>query len=113
MKKINFKNLFKAGNRSDDFGTAVAWPVNFVRDWRVIVLIFAVGLIFLSSFGLQIYLSNQIAGGYLTPILSSSDATVKTINLKKLNTDVAIMDARQVNFNKLKSTQSKLADPSN
>lgn len=102
MKKKTIKNIPRS----------VAWPLHAVRDWRIIVLVFAVGLISLSFFAWRIYLSNKIAGGYLSPGIEVSDMNVKTIDKKRLETDLLILETRQADYLKLKSTQIKLLDPS-
>ncbi len=112
MKKINFKNLFKKKDKPEALGPSAAWPVSFVRDWKIIVWIFAVGMISLSVFCLQIYLSNKIAGGFLASPDVTSDVPVKTINLNKLKADILIMETRQADYLNLKSSSKKPGDPS-
>ena len=111
MKKINFNNVFKKKTVPPDFGKSVAWPVNAIRDWKIVVLIFAVGVIVLSVFALYIYSSNQIGGGYLTSDTVNPDIAVKTLNLKKLEADISVLENKQADFLKLKATRPKLVDP--
>ena len=69
MKKIGFKKIFpRIGHRlkAEVFHEPVDWHRRVIRDWRIIVLCFALILIALSLFAWQIYLSDQIAGGYLS-----------------------------------------------
>lgn len=75
------------------------------------VLCFAVGLIFLSFFAWRIYLSNEIAGGYLTPAVEISSQTIKTIDKKKLEADILIWENKQADYLMLKSKPNKLIDP--
>ena len=116
MKKINFnidfKSLFKKKPETVDFEGTAAWPVHFMRDWKILVLVFAVGLISLSAFSWQIYLSDKIAGGYLAPAMESSDVLIKTIDQKRLRADLLILQTKQSDYLKLKANQPKLVDPS-
>jgi len=112
MKKINFKNIFKREVKAGDIETTMAWPTHFLRDWKIIVLIFALGMIIISIFSLQIYLSNEIAGGYLNQGTKTPATLVKVIDQKRLQADVDILKARQANFLKLKTNRPSLIDPS-
>ena len=112
MKNLHFRNPFR---KKEDFNLkkeSVYWPGNFHRDWRIIVTVFAVGLLVLSVFAWHIYLSNHIAGGYLAPTAGDVAVSVKIINTKKLQADLLILETKQADYLKLKSNQAKLIDPS-
>ncbi len=111
MKKIDFKKLFKKKNNQITVGPALAWPINFIRDWKMVVLIFAVGLVLLSLFAWNIYLSDQIAGGYLASEAVPADTIIKTIDQKKLNNNLLILETRRADYLKIKSSGLKLVDP--
>ena len=113
MKKINFKKIFRGKSSAPGIEPSMAWPINYIRDWKVIVLVFAVGMISLSLFGWNIYLSNQIAGGYLAPEDVSTDVLpAKIIKLSKLQADITLLETKQSDYLKLKGSQVKLSDPS-
>jgi hypothetical protein len=112
MKNIDLKNIFKKREEKVTAGPAMAYPVHFVRDWKIMVLCFAVGFIALSIFSWQIYLSNEIAGGYLSSEAVSTEPTTKPIDQKKLKANILIMETRQAEFLKIKANRSKLIDPS-
>jgi hypothetical protein len=84
---------------------------NSIRDWKIIVLFFALILFALSFFAWQIYLSNQIAGGYLAPEIETSDTIIKTIDQKRLQADLLLLENRQTEYLKLKADRLKLVDP--
>ncbi len=112
MKKINIKFLFRKKNRTDHSDEAGVWPVNYFRDWKIMVLSFAVGLIILSIFSWHIYLGNKIAGGYFVPEINSTDASTKIVDLKRLKNNLLLLDSKQEEFLKLKANHPKLVDPS-
>jgi hypothetical protein len=83
-----------------------------IRDWKIIISVFGVGLISLSVFGWWIYLSDKIAGGYLTPKVETSEMLIKTLDEKRLKSSLLILETKQADFLRLKEISSKLADPS-
>ncbi len=111
MKKINLKNLFKNKNKLIDFKPVKVWPFPFAHDWKIIVLIFALVLISLSLFAWKIYLSDKIAAGYLEPDIESSNLIIKTIDQKRLEKALLILETKQSDYLKLKNSQTKLVDP--
>jgi len=110
MKNIDLKNIFKKKN--DVFGTSMASPIYFVRDWKNIVLVFAFALISLSIFAWHIYLSDKIGGGYFTSEPEPSAMIFKTINRERLQEDLLLLENRQIDFLQLKATQPNVVDPS-
>ena len=116
MKKINFnlnlKNLFKKKVKAADLDSAAAWPVHFMRDWKIGVITFAVGLILLSAFAWQVYLSDKIGGGYLAPEPTPAETAAKTIDKSKLQADLLGLQTKQAAGLKLETSQPKLVDPS-
>lgn len=112
MKNIDLKNIFKKKEEESNIGPVMAYPVHFVRDWKIMVLCFATGFIVLSIFSWKIYLSNEIAGGYLSTEAISTEPTTKPINQEKLKADILIMERRQAEFLNIKANRSKLIDPS-
>jgi len=112
MKKINFSKIFRKKIKNSNFDSSAAWPVHQIRDWKIIILIFAVCLVALSGFSWRIYLSDKIAGGFLNLEEEYSDSPIKTINQKRLRTDIVLMEEKEANFLELKSNPSKLVDPS-
>jgi len=86
--------------------------VNFIRDWKIMVLIFAIGLASLSFLAWQIYLSDRIGGGYLTPELPPSNISIKTVDEKKLQAGLLMLENKQIDYLKLQAEQTKLVDPS-
>lgn len=88
-----------------DFGN------NYMRDWKIIVLVFAGGLVLLSVFAWQIYLSNQIAGGFLSLTEEVPAVPIRTISEKRLRADLEILQNRQTDFSKNKNNPVKLIDP--
>jgi len=111
MKKIDFKKFFRRKSNTIIVGPALAWPINFIRDWKMVVLVFAVGLASLSIFSWKIYLSNQIAGGYLASEAVLSDTIIKTIDQKKLSNNLLILETRGTDYLKVKSAGLKLVNP--
>jgi len=112
MKKINFKFLLKKKNTSGDINLVTAWPVNYARDWKIMVLVFAVGLILLSIFSWRIYLGNKIAGGYFVPEINSADVPTKIVDLSRLRNNLLLLDAMQEAFSEFKKDRPKMVDPS-
>jgi hypothetical protein len=111
MKNIDLKNIFRRKNKKIDQGHSLAWPIYYIRDWKIMVLCFAVGLVLLSLFAWKIYLSNQIAGGYLAPVIESSSAKTRTVDIKKLEASLLILEDQQAEYLKFKSNRNKLIDP--
>lgn len=115
MKNIltmDLKDLFSGKFKAESSSVPNSHPINFARDWKIIVLIFIVGLISLSSFAWEIYLSDQIAGGYLISSEEPFSVSVKMIDEKRLKADLLILDTRQADYLKLKMSQTKISDPS-
>ena len=108
---INFKELFQRNNQKLIPEGSIAWPVNFFRDWKRIVITFAIGLLLMSAFAWQIYLSDKIAGGYLAPVIEQTDLSVKTLDKKRLKADVIFLDTRQADYLKLKASRTTMVDP--
>lgn len=84
----------------------------FDWDWKIIVLVFAVGMISLSAFAWRIYLSDQIAGGYLSYNVPALDPVLKTIDKSQLKKDLSLIEDRQAEFLKNKNKLSHPVDPS-
>ncbi len=112
MKKIHWQNLFKKKIKTNDLKSAGRGMVNYVRDWKIIVITFAIGLLVLSFFSWRVYLSNQIAGGYLSPEVDTTTAVTKTIDQKRLQDVIDILENKQIDFLNLKTNPQKLVDPS-
>lgn len=112
MKKIDFKNIFRKKIGVAVSGSSLSWPLYFMRDWKIMVCIFAVGLVVISFFAWKIYLSDQIGGGYLTPNEVTLDTSVRVIDLKKLQANLLILENKRDNFLKLRADQLKTVDPS-
>lgn len=112
MIKINIKNIFNSRKKTKNIDNSSVWPTHYLRDWKIIVLGFALGLLFLSIFSWQIYLSNQIAGGYLVPTEVVKNTSVTTINQKRLDAQILLLETRQADYLKLKANKLKLVDPS-
>jgi hypothetical protein len=112
MKNFDLKDLFKRKVKSPIPERRVIVGSRFARDWKVIVVCFAIGLISLSLFAWRIYLSNRIAAGYLAPTIESPDTYIKTIDQKRLDADILLLENKQVEFLKLKAAAPKLIDPS-
>lgn len=112
MENVNLKKIFKKPQRKVVSAPAPLAMVNAYRDWMIIVIVFAVGLISLSGLAWQIYLSDHIGGGYLQPTVSTTDMTVKTLDEKRLNTNLTILNTHKADFIYLKSNPLKLIDPS-
>jgi hypothetical protein len=112
MRNINLQNILRKKPKLTDGESSMAWPVHFIRDWKIVVCIFAAGLVSLTIFSWQIYLSDKIAGGYLAPNIETSDSITKTIDEKRLQTDIIILETKQTDYLKLKEARVKLTDPS-
>ena len=112
MKNISIKNIIKHGTKKPEGIGPAAYPTRFARDWKIIVSLFALGLISLSLFAWQIYLSDQLAGGYLPPTEEPADVSVKTVNIKRLEADLQALQTKQADYLKLKANRIKLIDPS-
>jgi hypothetical protein len=85
---------------------------NFARDWKILVLVFAIVLISLSLFAWKIYLSDSIAGGYLAPVIEPSDTITKIVDKKRLEADILLLETKQAEYLKLKANQPRMVDPS-
>jgi hypothetical protein len=109
--KIKLNKIFKIKKEISMPKTSLAWPVNFVRDWKIIVLFFAVGLVLLSLFSWKIYLSDKIAGGYLSSTLEQSTPITKTIDQKKLKNVLFILETKETDYLKTKFNTPKIVDP--
>ena len=112
MKKINLKNLFRKSRKKSNPEEVFVSTINLDRDWKIIVVLFAIAMIALSLFSWHIYLSDKIAAGYLTPLTSPEESVVKTVDQERLEADILLFDNRQANFNALRSGQNKFLDPS-
>lgn len=87
MKKINFTKI------------------NPSRDWRIITIIFALGLLALSLFAWNVYLSDQVGGGYFSSKISGEESVAKTLDQKKLKDVISTLEKRQPSL-------SRTIDPS-
>jgi hypothetical protein len=110
MKKINLQNIFKKQSKEFPFDD-VSWPGKMVRDWKIMVYVFAIGLSILSFFAWKIYLSDQIAGGYFNPENGSDTTSVKILDTKKLSADLLIMQDKKAAYTRLKTNPIKVVDP--
>lgn len=111
MKNINLQNFFKKQSVIVSSGRNTSWPGNMARDWKIMVYVFAIGLSILSFFAWKIYLSDQIAGGYFSPENGSDMASIKTLDTKKLNADLLIMQNKKAVYTRLKTNPVKVVDP--
>jgi hypothetical protein len=111
MKKINFKKIFKKEISAGDLGSSSAWPVTYVRDWTIMVYLFAAGLILISFFAWQIYLSNHIGGGYFNMNIEPTSTYVRVVDKKRLQIDLNDVEQKEINFLKYKDSQSIPFDP--
>jgi hypothetical protein len=111
MKNINLNNLFKRKVKKEDYNNPAVHSMRYIRDWKILVIIFALGLAVLSFFAWRIYLSNQIAAGYLKPIIEENSYSNKIIDIKKLKANILIMENKQTEFLQNKANQLKIVDP--
>lgn len=111
MRKADLKKFFTLQKPKKEFGRPVAVTMPFMRDWKIIVCVFAVGMISLSLLAWQIYLSDKLGGGYLSEEIDSQSATVRTVDKKRLETNILLFEARQADFDQLK-TSPHVFDPS-
>lgn len=86
--------------------------INFYRDWKIIVLVFGVGLVSMSLFAWKVYLSDQIAGGYLPMEIPATDMVIKTVDLRKLEETLQFLDNKQIDFTQSEVVAPKYKDPS-
>lgn len=109
---MNLQNIF--GTKKEKINTPPAFSGgrNYLRAWKTMVCFFAIGLVLLSFFSWQIYLSSKIGGGYLSPESVPSGAIVKNVDKKRLQNDILIVETKQVEYLKLKADNQKVADPS-
>ncbi len=82
-----------------------------IRDWAIIVLVFAIGLVLLSLFFWQIYLSDKIGGGYLNINSEPTNISVKMVDKVKLQADLVLMEEKEKVFLQIIDSPSKLIDP--
>jgi hypothetical protein len=82
------------------------------RDWRIIIVLFGIGLLVLSAFAWKIYLSDHIGGGYLAIEVPPVDVSTRTIDLKRLHTTTTLLETRQTNFENGKASKIRPIDPS-
>ena len=112
MLKIDFKKIFKRNTRLEYGNSAAAWPINHQRDWKILVVVFAVCFILLSVFAWYIYIGDKIAGGFLPQTLPSTETSARTIDQKRLKASVLIMETKRASFQTLRSGRPKTIDPS-
>lgn len=109
MKKINLKNLF-----SRKVGNKVPLKIGrnyFARDWKIILLFFLVGLIFVSVFAWYIYLGDKIAGGFYAPVTDNTNLSIKVISLDRIKADILLLDIKQMDYQKIKINRPQMVDP--
>jgi hypothetical protein len=85
---------------------------NAVRDWKIMVSVFAFCLVALSGFAWQIYLSDKIGGGYLAPATEAPADSVNVVDQKKLGASLSTLQIKQANYIKLKAEHPRSVDPS-
>ena len=112
MKKNYFKNIFLKKLIFPDYFKTKVYPSDCIRDWKILVLIFAVGLFCLSAFAWKIYLSDKIGGGYLASDTEFIVSIEKTLDEKKLQTDLEMLRVKQSDFLKFEINRYKSVDPS-
>lgn len=81
------------------------------RDWLLIIFVFALLLLALSIIAWQIYLSNKIGGGYIKIVEDNISVSVKSIDLKRLDASVNLLDIRSERFSALSRETLRLIDP--
>jgi len=81
------------------------------RDWIIIIILFAIGLFLVSILAWQIYLSDEIGGGYLSSDFVKTDISIKTIDKNKLFKKIEAMEIKEVNFENIKNIKPKIVDP--
>jgi hypothetical protein len=79
--------------------------INPARDWKIMISLFALGLVLLSLFAWNVYLSSQIGGGYFTKDKSQENISVKMIDQNKLQSDLLLLENRP-------AAVSRVIDPS-
>jgi hypothetical protein len=82
------------------------------RDWKIIIVLFGLGLLVLSVFAWQIYLSDHIGGGYLAVEVPPADVSARTIDPKRLHTTTTLLETRQADFGSGKIGRARPIDPS-
>jgi len=83
-----------------------------IRDWTIIVLFFAIAFILISLFSWKIYLSDKIGGGYLNSNFEITSPSFRTVDKKRLQGVISIMEEKQKSFLEIKNFSSRLIDPS-
>ena len=82
------------------------------RDWNILVIIFGLMLLLISIVAWQIYLSNQIGGGYVSSNEPSGQAIVKSIDLNRLDISIGQIEKRNQIFNSILPKGGQIIDPS-
>ncbi len=111
MKKLNFKKIFTLDRSVNYTKPKIYNPITIIRDWKIIVSLFAIGLIFISVLAWKIYLSDKIGGGYLTPEIPPANSVMREIDEKSLDAKVLFLENKQAEYLKFKANQPKLVDP--
>jgi hypothetical protein len=111
MKNLDLKNLFKKKVSPVSSESTPVYSVNFARDWKIIMVIFAIALAAVSAGAWKIYLSNQIAGGYFNSPVDTFVPISKTIDKKRIQDAISILEKKEANLVDLKATRPKQIDP--
>ncbi len=109
MLKINFKKVFKRRLKKESF-LVVGFQV--VRDWKIVVLSFAVLVLAVSLLSWRVYLSNKIGGGFLESESVITEATVRGIDENKLNSSLNMLENKKSDYENLKVKGLQAVDPS-
>lgn len=112
MLQVDFKKIFRRDARVGDRGRMTAWPIHHERDWKILVVVFAVCFVLMSAFAWHIYIGDKIAGGFLSETFTPTEASTRTIDLKKLKADILIMETKKAAFQALRIGRPKTIDPS-
>lgn len=76
-----------------------------LRDWKIVITIFAVFWAIISALAWQVYLSDKMGGGYFKLDLPVAEEKTRVIDEKRLQRDILLLE-------KVAAPTLKVIDPS-
>ena len=83
-----------------------------VNYWKTVILFFLAGLFIVSGFAWMVYLGNKIGGDYFASEPLIIDPQAFSIDKERIQADLLLLQAKQVDLLKSKADHPQLIDPS-
>ena len=109
LKKIIFKKI-TGRFFGKEIGTTATKEINPQRDWNIILIFFAFGVLAVIAFNSYLYW--RINSGSFFVVISGKELPIETIDRSELKKVIDLYEAKSQLFQEMKKEKQEVIDPS-